>query len=82
MNDISEKTFSMDEIIEDVTIQTIKHINSTPELYLIAKKAGKKSLDKLKEVCIEWAEEHNNEFGVLFQTELDMVNFSKVRKMI
>lgn len=70
---------SYKEIIDDVTREAIYYINSTPNLF--------KRLKGLTEaLCasesVLWAEEHGNEFGRLFQTELDMVDWAQVKRMI
>ena len=74
---------TMEEDMEDygkeVTRLTIKHINSTPELY---NHVSLNSPEDLKQSCISWADKHNDEFGPLFVSELDMVNWKEVEKMI
>ena len=67
---------------EEVTLQVIKTINKSPELYKDMKfgKMGARSHneDTIKKTCVEYAKAHNNEFGDLFQSELDEVNWSLV----
>ena len=79
---MNDNDFNMDEIIEDVTRETIKHINKTPELYQDVKFGRYKDKavteDSVRDTCIAYAKAHNNEFGPLFQTELDMVDWKKV----
>ena len=62
---------------DDVTRIVIKYINSTPELYKRVK-----SINSIETECTLWAEEHNNEFGDLFISELDVVHWNKVGEMI
>lgn len=62
---------------QEVTELAIKYINSTPELYNRMKKANSMSSE-----AVVWAEEHNDEFGALFITELEMVDWDRVRKMV
>ena len=72
---------SYKEIVEDVTSEAIYFINSTPKLYT-AIKANLTYKMSIKDTCINWASHNNNEFGRLFQTELDMVNWDKVESRI
>lgn len=62
---------------DEVTSLAIKYINSTPKLYNQVKKYG-----NAEQVAREWAGSHNEEFGPLFVTELEMVNWDKVRRMV
>lgn len=78
MSGIDDLDMDMEEIVQDVTEHTIKYINSTLELY----NAIKYSSDPIDKICVAWAEAHNNEFGELFQTELDMVDWAEVRRRI
>lgn len=66
---------------DEVTSIAIKYINSTPELYNRVKKYKGVSACVAQE-CREWAEEHNNELGDLFITELDVVDWTKVSRMV
>lgn len=81
MSSLDDLDFNDEDIVEDVTNHTIYFINSTPKLYEKIKRDGiiRKSIS---ESCYEWAEEHNNEFGDLFQTELDMVDWNEVKKRV
>jgi len=78
--------FSIDEIVFDVTEQTIYTINKDPELYKDVKfgKMGARKHDEesVKKICYDYAKAHNNEFGELFQTELDMVDWKEVIKRV
>lgn len=67
----------MTSIKTDVTNRAIKYINSTPRLYKITREYG-----SVEEVCRSWAEEHDDEFGELFITELGMVDWDKVEEML
>lgn len=82
MSNIDDIDFNMEDIIEDVTRHTIKHINSDPELYKDVKfgKVGarKHDAESVMKICYDYARAHNNEFGPLFQTELDMVDWAEV----
>lgn len=65
---------------DELTGLTIRHINSTPELYDLVK--DNKTVANVSSICYGWAEANNNEFGQLFQTELDEVKWSEVVKRI
>lgn len=65
---------------DETTNLVIKHINSTPELYKLV--SGAKTDAELRRYCYGWAESHGNEFGELFQTELDVVKWGEVRKRV
>ncbi len=57
------------------TKYVVKYINHTEELQARARQAGKKGIEA---ECFKWAEEHNNEFGNRFETELYDVFWEKV----
>lgn len=86
MTDINDADFSLDDIIEDVTNETIKTINKDPELYKDVKFGEMGGVpvseDSVKAICYKYAEAHNNEFGELFQTELDMVDWAEVIRRV
>lgn len=67
----------MEQIGDDATRLAIKHINSTPKLYNRVKAAN-----SIADECIVWAEEHNDEFGELFISELDSVDWNKVLEAV
>ena len=67
----------MGSYIDEVTMLAVKHINSTPKLYSQIKKHG-----SLEQLAREWAGNHNGEFGDLFITELDMVNWEEVGRRV
>lgn len=61
----------MREMRRQVTAEVIYTINSSPKLYpLFAGKSGK----ELKEAVYAYAEDNDNEFGPVFQAELDALN--------
>lgn len=62
---------------EEITNLAIKYINSTPKLYNRMKNAK-----SIRSEAVVWAEEGNDEFGPLFITELEMVDWNKVKRMI
>lgn len=62
---------------EEITNLAIKYINSTPELYNRVKRAN-----SINDEAVVWAEEHGDEFGQLFITELDMVDWKKVKRLV
>ena len=78
--------FSMTEIVEDVTLSVIRTINRNAELYKDVKfgKMGARKHDEetVKKTCYDYAKAHNNEFGELFQTELDMVDWREVIRRV
>jgi hypothetical protein len=80
MGNILDLDIDDDDIVQDVTNHTVYTINSTPELYKRLK--GNKSSANISAVCYDWAKEHGNEFGDLFQTELDMVNWHEVSRRV
>ena len=59
------------EMRRDLTAQVIFHIETTPELY---KELSGKSGKEVKSSVYAYAEEHDNEFGEVFQAELDVLN--------
>ena len=61
----------MKEMRTQVTEEVIFHINSTPKLYLdLAGKTGK----EVKEYVFNHAQENDNEFGTVFEAELEALN--------
>ena len=79
---------NMDDIQKENTMLVVKHINSTPKLYNDFKyevsrhKDPDDMIDAAAEFCVDYAEMHNNEFGDLFQTELDMVDWHEVVRRV
>ena len=71
----------MESYGDEVTLAVIKHINSTPELYTFVKGNADYGLS-IKDSCTTWAKNHNNEFGDYFETELEVVNWDKVKRMV
>lgn len=67
---------------DEMTLLVIKKINQTPKLYKDVKKCIVEdkylSVDNVAQTCYDYAEANNNEFGDLFQTELDVVNWDTV----
>jgi hypothetical protein len=88
VNKTDDPNFSYKDIEIDVTEQVIYTINRDKELYKKFTKARSSTEDKylqvdaVSELCYFYAEEHNNEFGELFQTELDMVNWEEVIRRV
>ena len=70
---------SWEEIIKEVTEYTVYAINHKQELYELVKD---KRVGQIKKICHKWAEDHHNEFGDLFQTELDLVDWKEVKRKI
>lgn len=70
----------------EVTLLAIKHINSTPKLYnevaALKPTDGGAPHGSTYKVCRRWADNHNNEFGGLFVTELDMVDWDEVARRV
>lgn len=59
------------EMRREVTAQIVFHIQTTPELYKeLAGKSGK----EMKQAVYEYTAEHDNEFGEVFEAELDVLN--------
>lgn len=66
-------TFDEDikEMRKQVTEEVLFHINSTPKLYTdLANKTGK----EVKEYVFNHARENDNEFGTVFEAELEALN--------
>jgi len=86
ISELEGADFSMKEIVFDVTEQVIYTINRNAELYKDVKfgkmGARKHNEETVKKTCYDWAKAHNNEFGELFQTELDMVDWKEVIKRV
>ena len=84
-----EALFALDTTMEEdmagygdeATGLVIKHINSTPELYRFVKGNLEQGLS-IKDSATTWAKSHNDEFGDLFITELDVVKWGEVEKMV
>lgn len=66
---------------EEVTLYAIKYINRTPQLYKNTQENLKYEMS-VADTCLQWALDHNNEFGDLFQTELESVNWKEVARRI
>lgn len=66
---------------QEITTHVIKTINKSPELY----KRAKATIDQgasLHVTCKWYAQEHNDEFGDLFITELDDVDWAEVQRRV
>ena len=78
----------LEQIRQENTQYALFHINKTPELF--TKYMDLKQLHKNKKsnseyglsFAINWAKEHNNTFGDLFETELELVRWNKVLEML
>lgn len=62
---------------EELTLLTIKHINSNRQVFDYVKGNLKHNLS-VKDSATTWAKNHSNEFGPLFETELELVDWKKV----
>lgn len=71
----------MQTYIQENTLHAIKHINKTPKLYEVVKNDKGVSAN-IAHTAHKWAKEHNDEFGDLFITELDSVNWTDVAKKV
>lgn len=66
---------------QEITTHVIKTINKSPELY----KRARATIDQgasLQVTCKWYAEEHNDEFGDLFITELEDVDWNEVSRRV
>ena len=68
-------------MVQEYTILAIKHINSTPELYNYIKGNLEYGMS-IKDSATTWAHNHNQEFGDLFITELDIVDWEEVKARV
>jgi len=65
---------------KQVTQEVIFYINKNPEVYRIISDITKEGLTpeqsvlRMKQEIYKWADEHDNEFGTVFQAELDGLN--------
>ncbi len=78
----------LEEMRQEDTQYALFHINKTPELltaYLELKQENRNmgyNSSKGLEMAVKWAEEHNNTFGDLFQTELELVRWNKLLSLL
>lgn len=78
----------MEEMKKQVTQEVIYYINRVPKLYKDINNKVKKQeqqelkVDEVSQICYDYAEEHENEFGTVFQAELDAVDWDEVIRMI
>lgn len=70
----------MKSYVQEITAHAIKFINRTPKLYELLK--PNKSIANVSGVCYDWAKENHEEFGDLFITELESVDWAKVARAI
>ena len=74
---------SFDEDIKQmrkqVTAEVAYHINRTPKLYQEYKDL---TASELKDAVYSHSQANDNEFGSVFEAELDVVDWDKVRKSI
>lgn len=74
---------SFDEDIKQmrkqVTAEVAYHINRTPKLYTEMKDMDP---EQLKKAVYAHSQEDDNEFGTVFEAELDVVDWEKVRQSI
>ena len=78
----------IEEIRQENTQYALFHINRTPELleqylHLKSQRRNRKmnSIIGLA-MATDWAERHKNTFGDLFQTELELVRWNKLLKLL
>lgn len=71
---------------KEITTLAIKTINKNNELYKDVKfgvmGARKHDAETIKKTCIKYAKAHNDEFGDLFITELEDVNWNEVLRVV
>lgn len=73
---------------QEDTQYALFHINRTPELLkqyleLKSKHHNKKTNSIIGlDIANKWAYKHNNTFGDLFQTELELVRWNKLLKLL
>jgi len=78
----------IEEMRQEDTQYAVFHINKTPELltkYLELKSQNRNKGYNSQQglaMATEWAEKHNNTFGDLFQTELELVRWNKVLDLL
>ena len=78
----------IEEIRQENTQYAVFHINKTPELlfdYIRLKNEHKNNKENSilgLDIAKKWATTHNNEFGDLFETELGLVRWNKVLKLL
>lgn len=78
----------LEEIRQENTQYAVFHINKTPELLIKYLAMKELHLSKTKNtsmglaIALEWADEHKNTFGDLFQTELELVRWNKVLNLL
>lgn len=74
---------SFDEDIKQmrkqVTAEVAYHINKTPKLYHEYKDLD---AEQLKAAVYSHAQENDNEFGSVFEAELDVVDWEKVKRSV
>ena len=81
-------TYGIEEIRQENTQYAVFHINNTPELLTAYMKLKHENCSKgantIKGYMIakDWAENHHNAFGDLFQTELELVRWNKVLSLL
>lgn len=70
----------------ELTTLVIKTINKSAELYKDVKFGGVNDKEytpkTVKATCVKWAKAHNDEFGTLFITELDDVDWNEVIRVV
>lgn len=62
---------------DEITLHVIKTINKNPKIYSFVKDNLKYKMS-IKDSCTTWANNHSQEFGDLFITELEDVDWQKV----
>lgn len=70
---------------QEITTHVIKTINKSPKLYATIKeiKEARTSPNQMiKNVCVDLASKHNDEFGDLFITELEDVDWNEVSRRV
>lgn len=76
----TDMTQDMQDYRKEITSVVIKTINTSPELYKYMKESD--SGYGMERLATKWAEAHGNEFGDVFQTELELVNWAEVARRV
>lgn len=87
-SDLLDTDFNQDieAMGREYTLLAIKKINRTPTLYTDVKNGivddAELTVDNIAQTCYDYAEMHNNEFGDLFQSDLDLVDWDEVIRRV
>lgn len=76
----------MQDYGDEITMLAIKTINKDPELYKDIKfgriEDTEYTADTIKDTCVKRAKNNNDQFGDLFITELEDVDWAKVMRIV